>query len=471
MSLILGIDLGTTAVKVALIDSMTKQVINLQSENTNADIVSTTSPIGNEQSHTKIFNACIVCLHRIEYEQRRQVVRIAVSGQMHGIILWSSTIFNNPASDDYLNLTTHCDVISPLYTWQDARCSDEFLATLPPAESHLQLATGHGCATLFWLKRNVSGFLFGHGREAKFDCAGTIMDFFTAFLCGLKKPIMSVQNAASWGYYNTEQYSWNEKILKEADFPVTLLPEVRQPGCKIGELRAPWQGLPQGTDVGVAMGDLQCSILPHLTSDTQAVVNIGTSMQAVFKCPPGLNPTRSNTLSSLAYFPFFKGTYLTVAASLNGGNVLTATVKMFQQMMQALNIPEEFIQEESIFDMLLEKGKCITETDLVIKPTIHGERHAPNAKGSVTNITPFNMDVGHLSKALCRGLIENLLEMLPREILCTAGVERIVGCGSALLRNKMLQEELERAYCLPVELTTDSNAAVGGAIALLNFWH
>lgn len=46
----------------------------------------------------------------------------------------------------------------------------------------------------------------------KFNCAGTIQDFVVAMLCNLKKPIMSVQNAASWGYFDTSSSQWNLEV-------------------------------------------------------------------------------------------------------------------------------------------------------------------------------------------------------------------------------------------------------------------
>lgn len=44
--------------------------------------------------------------------------------------------------------------VSHLVTWQDGRCSSGFLASLPQPESHLNVATGFGCATIFWLLKN-----------------------------------------------------------------------------------------------------------------------------------------------------------------------------------------------------------------------------------------------------------------------------------------------------------------------------
>lgn len=44
--------------------------------------------------------------------------------------------------------------VSALYTWQDNRCDADFIASLPPAQSHLPVHTGYGTATLFWMAKN-----------------------------------------------------------------------------------------------------------------------------------------------------------------------------------------------------------------------------------------------------------------------------------------------------------------------------
>lgn len=54
--------------------------------------------------------------------------------------------------------------VSHLVTWQDNRCNSGFLASLPKPASHLSVATGFGCATIFWLLKNRydNGFLNLH---------------------------------------------------------------------------------------------------------------------------------------------------------------------------------------------------------------------------------------------------------------------------------------------------------------------
>lgn len=96
----------------------------------------------------------------------------------------------------------------------------------------------------FWL------YNFRPEKLSNFNCAGTIADFIIAMLCNLDKPIMSYQMAASWGYFNCVEYQWDMHNLREADFPIELLPEVRASGEIAGNLVGNWYCIPGGTPIG-----------------------------------------------------------------------------------------------------------------------------------------------------------------------------------------------------------------------------
>lgn len=57
--------------------------------------------------------------------------------------------------------------------------------------------------TLVTFSLNSSEFL------SEFSASGTIQDYVVSMLCGLKVCLMSFQNAASWGYFNTSSNQWN----------------------------------------------------------------------------------------------------------------------------------------------------------------------------------------------------------------------------------------------------------------------
>jgi len=111
------------------------------------------------------------------------------------------------------------------------------------------------------------------------------------------------------------------------------------------------------------------------------------------------------------------------------------------------------------------------ETDLVIVPSLYGERHNPNQRACVQNITPLNVSLGCVYAALCRGLISNLHSMMSQDFLLAAGVQRIVGSGTAIVKNQIMKKEIESQYKLPLQLYEgcQADSAVGAALAVLKF--
>ena len=75
----------------------------------------------------------------------------------------------------------------------------------------------------------------------------------------------------------------------------------------------------------------------HFVSPSLAVLNIGTSAQLTYAMQEDFRPPHvPEPASSLSYFPYFSNSYLAVAASLNGGNVLASFVGMLSAWMKEL---------------------------------------------------------------------------------------------------------------------------------------
>ncbi|XP_014397422.1 PREDICTED: sedoheptulokinase [Myotis brandtii] len=411
-----------------------------------------------EQDVSRIIQALNECLAALPRQQLRQVSGIGVSGQMHGVLFWKTGQGCEWTEGGAAPAFTP-RAVSHLVTWQDGRCGSEFLASLPRPESHLSVATGFGCATIFWLLKNSPEFL------KSYDAAGTIHDYVVAMLCGLPRPLMSDQNAASWGYFNTQSQSWNVEILRASGFPVHLLPDIAEPASVAGRTAHAWFEIPKGTRVGVALGDLQASVYSCMAQRTDAVLNISTSVQLAASMPPGFQPAQTpDPAAPVAYFPYFDRTYLAVAASLNGGNVLAMFVQMLVQWMADLGVE---VEESTVYSRMIQAAAEQRDTCLTITPTVLGERHLPDQLASVTGISSAALSLGHVTRALCRGIVQNLHSMLPSQQLREWGVERVVSSGSALSRNEVLKQEVQRAFPFPVSFGQDVDAAVGAALIML----
>jgi len=209
MTVVLGIDVGSTSCKVDLIKCQKELNFN---PNFRLDSISlayqfSKNDLGSskfEQSVDVIFRTLDQCLQKLDSKLLKDVQCIGICGQMHGCLLWKRddpSFCNYDASKKTFNLNSK--LITKLITWQDDRCDEDFLSTLPKPSSNAKLASGYGMATLFWLAKHNSK-LFDN-----FDRSGTIMDFIVSIICDLEYPVQSIQNAYGYGYFDLFDTTWN----------------------------------------------------------------------------------------------------------------------------------------------------------------------------------------------------------------------------------------------------------------------
>lgn len=93
---------------------------------------------------------------------------IGICGQMHGVLLWANRegerAWENIELGSGYRFEVNSQRVSALYTWQDSRCDTSFLSTLPEPKSYLQVYSGYGSATLFWISKyrlDIMDSLFG----------------------------------------------------------------------------------------------------------------------------------------------------------------------------------------------------------------------------------------------------------------------------------------------------------------------
>lgn len=207
----LGIDIGTTNVKVVLVEESTHHVLCKQTQSLgeleNVDIHGAA-----EQSVSQIFHILNECMNKLEIiasDVMHQVRGIGVCGQMHGCVLWNSNcahLFN----EGMLCTELTESMCTNLITWQDSRCDPSFLSSLPKLTPLTKppVSAGYGCATLAWLQSHNSEVL------SRYDRAGTIMDMVVCALCsgGHGDVVMSSQNAVSWGYFDQSSMQWHKQM-------------------------------------------------------------------------------------------------------------------------------------------------------------------------------------------------------------------------------------------------------------------
>ena len=159
---------------------------------------------------------------------------------------------------------------------------------------------------------------------------------------------------------------------------------------------------------------------------------MGTASQLAVRKPHGAAASASPLPDSVLEVPYFSGDHLLVAASLNGGNVMSTFVDMLQGWMKDLgvNLGERGVEnfKRDIYDKLMEAALGKLDTPLKVDPRLRGERHAPGERGSVWGIQPGYLSLRDVGSAMARGLVENLHRMMPQFDQYQVNVRMTVCC-------------------------------------------
>ena len=168
---IIGLDIGTTSICGVCVNAENGEITKAVTKANNSFIKS-------EKGFEKIQNPDVIMetVYSVMAElDMTDAGAIGFSGQMHGIVY---TDANGKA-------------VSPLYTWQDERAAAEYENGKSYAQT-LGCFAGYGLATDFYNEKN--GLV---PENAVSLC--TIADYAAMQLCGLKKPLVHITNAASLG--------------------------------------------------------------------------------------------------------------------------------------------------------------------------------------------------------------------------------------------------------------------------------
>jgi xylulokinase len=254
----LGVDLGTSGIKVIITDENGHIV-----DSTSAELaVSRPQPLWSEQNPSDWWQAFCKVMDDLSTRQYlSQVKAIGLSGQMHGATL----------------LDKNAQVIRPAILWNDGRCAAE-CAELELAVPNSRETSGNimmpgfTAPKLLWLKH--------HEPEnfAQIDKVLLPKDYLRFLLTGDFAADMS--DAAGTLWLNTQKRDWDTDLLAACGLNVTHMPQLFEgnqiTGVLQSELANRW-GLPE---VSVVAGAGDCAagaIGVGLVEPGQGMISLGTS--------------------------------------------------------------------------------------------------------------------------------------------------------------------------------------------------
>ncbi|MBI1914634.1 MAG: hypothetical protein HYS12_07835 [Planctomycetes bacterium] len=475
MSIVLGLDLGTTTLTALGLDLRGGDVLASRTVANQADCTSAADRArGRSEWDIRVIadRAC-ECLRGLAGSlagRTGDLAGIGLTGQQHGVVVVGPELMPR----------------MPFVNWQDRRGEEtvpgttqtfterarELAGPEAPQRTGCRLATGYLALTLFWLKEN--GVLPSQGT------ACFVGDYFAALLTG-QGPATDATFAASAGVFDVAAGEWAGELIAALGLPASLFPEVRPSGARLGALTtemAARTGLPAGLPVFVGIGDNQASFLGSVADrDNTLLVNVGTGGQvAAFSETFAVDP-------ALETRPFPGGGYLLVNAGLSGGRIYALLEGFFRAV--ATEVCEGAPAGPLYAAMnQLAAGAPAGARGLRCEPFFSGTRQQPGLRASLTGLSAENFTPAHLTRALLEGMArtfrsgaEAIGRHLPRHkpqapargrpLASAPGLcGRLVGAGNGLRENPLLARLVAEELGLPLFTPLHREEAAFGAALL-----
>ena len=437
---VLGIDIGTTAVKAMLVGSDGKMLAESEVEHP----VSVPRPGWSEQ-HPEIWwrsteLAVRKTMQAAERDGRRvEIAAIGLSGQMH------SSVF----------LDASGEVIRPALLWNDVRTTvqcEYILDTvgmdgLRGTVGNLPLE-GFTAPKLLWLREN---------EPENYDRLHTLLlpkDYIRYRMSG--EFATEPSDAAGTLLYDVRRRVWSEHILRALHLDADILPYVVESSEISGVLTseaAATLGISAGVPiVGGGADNAAGAVGCGATDGSVMQVSIGTSGAVV---TPASEPHVAPDMNLHTFCHAAPDLWYLMGVVLSAGS--------------ALRWLRDSIAAGQSYDAMTAKAENVPvgSDGLIFLPYLTGERtphNDANARGVFFGLN-FAHDAGHLTRAVFEGVCFAMRDSL--ELMRAQGVSpsevRAIGGGA---RSRMWLQTLSNVFGLPISTVQPSGGAAYGAALL-----
>jgi xylulokinase len=403
MTLLLGLDLGTSSAKATLFDPDTGQSLATASHEYPVD---KPAPHLAEQNPAVWWQAIVTVTRQVTARAgRADVAAISFSGQMHGAILL-----------DGAGAPLH-----PAIIWADQRSAAQcqtLIKTVGPQEYAALTGTlpavGFLGATLLWLGQ--------HRPELIEQTRHVILpkDYLRLKMTG--HLATDVSDAAGTGIFDIRRREWAEPILQKAGLPAHILPQVLASTAVAGPLTAAAAaelGLPTGIPVVAGCADQPAQAIGNgLIAPGNASVTTGsggqvfTPLREVRQTNPGLH-VFNHAAPDMWYV---------LGAILSAG----LSLRWLRNMTGLAGDPHAYAT-------LSREAAAVAPgaNGLIFLPYLSGERTPhldPLARGGFIGLTHYH-ERGHLARAVMEGVSLALRQALELSLALGGQADMVIVAG------------------------------------------
>ncbi|MEN9368765.1 MAG: xylulokinase [Pseudomonadota bacterium] len=429
----LGIDLGTSELKLVLLDRQHRLVASVGERLT----VQRPAPLHSEQSPADWWDAMARAMARLQAGQAAalaQVRAIGLSGQMHGAVLMDAA----------------GEVLRPAILWNDGRSGAE-CAELEAACPRLHAIAGNlampgfTAPKLLWVRR--------HEPEVFARTATVLLpkDWLRFMLTGERVGEMS--DAAGTLWLDVAERRWSAEVLAACGLTEAQMPRLVEGSEASGTLRpelaARW-GVPAGVIVAGGGGDNAASAVGiGAVRPGEGFVSLGTS-GVIFLTSDRFRPNPASAMHAFCHA--LPGTWHQMSVMLSAANGLSWVTRLVGAASEGA---------------LLEQVACLSpeqrERAPLFLPYLNGERtphNNPHAQGSFFGLTNEH-DAAALGWSVIEGVTFGLLDgwhalgVQPGEV---AGLTLVGGGARSGLWAQLL------ADAIGVPMVTRHGGEAGGAL-------
>ena len=350
----LGIDLGTTSVKVILVDDNLNCIATESSPLT----VSRPHSLWAEQNPSDWWNALnnsMKNLHLKFPQELKKVKAIGLSGQQHGAVL----------------LDDKNKVLRPAILWNDGRSSVECLELMNAVPNCMQIAgsiimPGFTAPKLLWVKKHEPD-LFKKTNKIVLP-----KDYLRLLISGDFATDMS--DASGTGWLDIEKRQWSNELLTACDLSVKNMPDLFEGTEVTGKIKSEiaqnW-GLSDNVKIVAGAGDNAASAISMGSVNAHtAYLSLGTSATFFVAC----EKYQPNPAAAVHTFCHAVPNYWHhMAVHLNGASTISWISELF---------------ESDIAKLL--SSKLSQNNKLIFLPYLSGERtphNNPHASGVFFGLT------------------------------------------------------------------------------------
>lgn len=406
MNCFLGVDLGTSGVKVLALDENGNVVA---SSKQNISFILPSKDFV-EQDLNEWWALTCKAIKEV-LSKIHNVKCVGFSGQMHGLI----------ALDD------KGEAIGNAVIWLDKRsikeCED--FKIIIGEDNHYKItgspiSTGMTGTSLLWLKKN---------RPEIFLKVKNIIlpkDYLRYKLTG--EIATDFSDASGTLLFDIEKRKWSESIIKELGFDISIFPNILNSfdaAGKVSKKASLETGLKEGTLVALGGADqIMASIGNGVIDDKKMAITLGTGGQ-IYTVSKEIVKDEKNRFNIFAHAK--EDYYMIMAASLSGG----VSINWFNDIF--LDIEKERIENinGNIFEYIEKEIKDVEagSKNLIFLPYLSGERTPhlnPFARGSFIGID-INHEKKHFIKSVFEGVAFSMRECL--ELFKYFNIEYIISSG------------------------------------------